>query len=291
MVPELADDSDSLNRLKTEVRPLLDDPDRDLADNTKDGYQRDIKHFNQWLDEHGAEITRENLIDYFEELNEEYRPATLNRKRSALIRALKHHFEDDPKMRSVVVDAVKKSIPSWQPDSSPQNVISKDQKDRMKAEATDRVALIIEFLWTTAVRVSELTDVRLSDCEPSQDIVEICVRGKGRKERTVFIPVQLYELIREEFNHSEKYLFETSGNNPYNRSNLYRQLDRLDVDGPKNPHAFRHGRASYLIETAGWSLKKVSEFLGHSSVKVTADVYDHNGPDRDDYRDLFESEN
>lgn len=290
MVPELADDSDSLNRLKTEVRPLIDDPDRDLADNTKDGYRRDIEHFNDWLDKHGADITRENLIDYFEQLNEEYRPATLNRKRSALIRALEHHFEDDPKMRSVVVDTVKKSIPSWQPDSSPQNVISKEQKERMKAEGTDRVALIIEFLWTTAVRVSELIDIRLSDCERSQDMVEISVRGKGRKERTVFIPVKLFEDIRSEFDYVEKYLFETSGNNQYNRSNLYRQLNRLDVDGPKNPHAFRHGRATYLIEEAGWSLKKVSEFLGHSSVKVTADVYDHNGPDREDYRNLFKNE-
>jgi site-specific recombinase XerD len=74
----------------------------------------------------------------------------------------------------------------------------------------------------------------------------------------------------------------------YNRSNLYKQLTKLSkqvgVNYATNPHSFIHARATWMLDQ-GFSLKAVSNFLGHSSTSITADLYIH---DSVDYDELFE---
>lgn len=74
----------------------------------------------------------------------------------------------------------------------------------------------------------------------------------------------------------------------YNRSNLYKQLTKLSkrvgVNYATNPHSFRHARATWMLDQ-GFSLKAVSNFLEHSSMSITVDLYIH---DSVDYDELFE---
>jgi integrase len=156
-------------------------------------------------------------------------------------------------------------------------------------EGKERLALIIEFLWRTGVRVSELIEIRDQDISGNGKVV-IRIRGKGAKERHVKIPEEFYGRIGEVFEGSQ-FLFETGGDKKYNRSNLYKQLTglgkRAGVNYTTNPHAFRHARATWMLDR-GFSLKAVSNFLGHSSTSITADLYIH---DSVDYDELFELNN
>ncbi|MBS3765350.1 tyrosine-type recombinase/integrase [Candidatus Bipolaricaulota bacterium] len=285
-----------------EIRRL--DPDRvewlesswvesGLSENSKESYRGDVRAFNGWLDEEGIEsINGEVLKRYFEELGEEYAPATVNRKRYSLLQVLKTYGEGFAPVVNAIDRTVKQNTKTYKtekkvdgdliPDCSQVHELIKFAEE----EGRKRLALIIEFLWRTGVRVSELINIQDQDVNLNGKVV-IRIRGKGHKERTVKIPEGFYEQIQDVFEGSE-HLFETRGGNKYNRSNLYKQLTRLGkragANYATNPHAFRHARVTWMLDQ-GFSLKAVSNFLGHSSTSITADLYIH---DSVDYDELFE---
>ncbi len=279
--------TDRTDRL--ELPDLNASDDRALSQASLDSYKSDVDHFNGWLAECGREVCVEAIADYFDALEDAGASgATLNRRRYSILRALDGLFEEP--QRSVIISAVKSATPTYKTDDAVEDVLTKDQVERLADGASDRLALIIETLWRTAARVSELTGMKHTDVTVNGHAT-IRIHGKGRKERNIKVPKAFYERINEVFG-GEKYLFETRGGNPYNRSNLYRQLqrlaDRLDFDGPVNPHIFRHSRATYMLTELGMSLKAVSRFLGHSSTSIIADLYIC---DTVDYNHLFEADN
>lgn len=257
-----------------------------LADNSRKSYKNDVRGFNQWLEDNDRTVTEDSLGDYFEELKESCSAATLNRKRCAIIRALRAHYDGNSALQVTVEQAAKQATESYkverQVDGDDIPTVGEVQEliDLCKEDGKDDLALIIRFLWTTAVRISELCNIRLRDIEEKQKRVKIKIRGKGNKERTVKITYDLYDSIRDEFE-GEKFLFENRNGNPFGRSNIYKRLDRLDTNIPRNPHSFRHSRSENLIQN-GFSLKSVSRYLGHSSTSITADLYIHDTVDYDE---------
>ena len=264
-----------------------------LSENSRESYRGDVRSFNNWLDDNGVDtIHGEVLKKYFEELSEEYAPATVNRKKYSLLQVLKTYGEGFAPMVNAIERTVKQNTRTYKTEKKVDGDIIPDRSDVMELiefageEGRKRLALIIEFLWRTGVRVSELINIRDQDVNLNGKVV-IRIRGKGHKERTVKVPESFYDQLEEVFAGST-YLFETSTGNQYDRSNLYKQLRRLgkraDVNYATNPHAFRHARATWMLDQ-GFSLKAVSNFLGHSSTSITADLYIH---DSVDYDELFE---
>ncbi len=264
-----------------------------LSDNSKESYRSDVKAFNRWLDDNGVEsVNGEVLKEYFEELSEEYAPATVNRKKYSLLQVLKTYGDGFAPVINAIERTVKGNTRNFKVEKNVDGDLIPDRGEVLEliefanGEGKDRLALIVEFLWRTGVRVSELIEIRNQDVNLNGKVV-FRIRGKGNKERTVKTPEEFYKRIMVVFAPS-KYLFETSGGNKYNRSNLYKQLTRLgkraDVNYATNPHAFRHARATWMLDQ-GFSLKAVSNFLGHSSTSITADLYIH---DSVDYDQLFE---
>ncbi len=140
--------------------------------------------------------------------------------------------------------------------------------------------MIVESLFWTGCRISELINIRVEDVKTNGKYAVIDVKsGKGGKQRTVYLPLEAYEKVKWLFR-GKIYLFETESNKQYDRTNLYHEIKRqakkhgYDI----SPHTLRHSKAMYLKDVKGMSADMVAKALGHSSVVTTLEAYFHGTP-------------
>ncbi len=153
--------------------------------------------------------------------------------------------------------------------------------------AARRDKAILETLYSTGLRVSELVGLKVRDV----DLIGGSLRtiGKGRKERLV--PVGSYsikairdylKLLRPADSSPEKTLFQNQRHGPLTdrsvRRILNRYLTQVQVQTRISPHSLRHSFATHLLDR-GADLRAVQELLGHSSLSTTQ-VYTHVTTDR-----------
>lgn len=143
-----------------------------------------------------------------------------------------------------------------------------------------RDALILELMYGTGMRVSELVGLNISDIDFGG--LRIRVRGKGKKERIVPIADLHISMIRQYLDvlpdicggvlkDSEALLINRLGTRLTDRSvrrivEKYLQLAGLPLDF--SPHSFRHTYATHLLE-GGADLRTIQELLGHESLSTT----------------------
>ena len=138
--------------------------------------------------------------------------------------------------------------------------------------------MIIELLYATGIRVSELKNIKIKDINLSEKSIK--VMGKGSKERIVFFN-----------NHSliaiNKYLENRGFNNDYLVLNnkgkeitvrgieliIKNVIDKACLKVHVSPHTFRHTFATHMLSN-GCPLKSVQELLGHASLSST-EIYTH----------------
>lgn len=144
---------------------------------------------------------------------------------------------------------------------------------------------IIEVLYSCGLRVSELTNLRLSNF--FEDLGFIKVTGKGNKERLVPIgreALKFVRIYRDEIrvqlnikNGHENILFLNRRGAQLTRAMIFTIVKRATAEAQitKNvsPHTFRHSFATHLIE-GGADLRAVQEMLGHESI-LTTEIYTH----------------
>lgn len=146
--------------------------------------------------------------------------------------------------------------------------------DRAK-DLRDR--LVISMLYSSGVRVSELTNVKIKDICGNR----FTVRGKGDKLRICFLDERTQKLIRAYLvsrQDSCEYLIAASdGQHKLTTTSVERIVrqarEAAGIDRRLTPHSFRHGFATDLLEN-GAAIQDVSEMLGHSTVQTTM-IYRH----------------
>ncbi len=132
-------------------------------------------------------------------------------------------------------------------------------------------------LSATGLRVSELIGIKLSHCKFDNRTVYIEIIGKGSKQRRIFITRELYDKIVTLFN-SKTYLFETFYHKQFSRHYIWRELrktGRKVLGKSISPHTLRHSFCTNMLLLKNKSLKAVSNYVGHSSTAITADMYIH----------------
>jgi integrase/recombinase XerD len=143
---------------------------------------------------------------------------------------------------------------------------------------------ILETMYATGVRVSELTGLKQSDINFDMGIVRIF--GKGAKERIVPIGRSALEWIKKyqsearvilmrAYSHDVMYL--NSRGKPMSRMAIWNIVERYTreagIKKAVHPHTFRHSFATHLLE-GGADLRAVQEMLGHSDISTT-EIYTH----------------
>jgi len=146
------------------------------------------------------------------------------------------------------------------------------------AKLTIRNQLLLSFLYGLGCRVSEITALNKSDFNEMESWLRVL--GKGNKQRLLPLSKKLSYLLNLYLTESRPYFmnkektslfFNNRGNRP-SRVDIWRWLKKWSLkaglDGVKNPHSFRHGCATELLEK-GANLRSIQKLLGHSNIQTT----------------------
>jgi len=244
-------------------------------------YAQDVKLFNNYLLESGLDF-KNALQSYFTEIINKYRPSTIARKKQALKAAIKSQLGQGLSLGQIAqINAFFEEIkiPTPKKQITTDQTISEKELQELITVSGKKTALIIRALYSTACRISELVNIKLSDCTEKKDGVSIRIIGKGRKERTVYLDITLFNEIRNTYQ-GNTFLFETAGGEPVNRITAYtlikragKKIGRPDI----HPHTVRHSFATNRLKELG--IDTIGAYLGHSKISTTAQYYLHNIPE------------
>lgn len=144
-----------------------------------------------------------------------------------------------------------------------------------------RDSAIVEVLYSTGLRVTELVTLRMNDLFFGEGYVRVI--GKGDKQRLVPISsaardkIQLYMEFRKPEKASEPTLFLNNRGKPLTRVMVFtiirQAAERAEITKSISPHTLRHSYATHLLE-GGANIRQVQELLGHESISTT-EVYTH----------------
>ena len=245
-----------------------------LSANTISAYESDITQFLEFT---GENIINNDLIELFitSELNGKSDNSKI-RKISSINQYI-DWFNLDNKEYQIVIEKVSLKKGSYLPETISISDVNRlidiyDHSNYMNS----RNLTVIDFMYSTACRVSELCDVRVSDLDFEEDFVKLF--GKGSKQRIVPIGSELkinlskYLKFRDDLNTQEPYLFLSKNMNQLDRSAIFRIIKKSatlsDNALSVHPHTLRHSAATHMLE-AGCDLRTLQELLGHTSVSTT----------------------
>ena len=264
--------------------------ERGLAARTIDAYSRDIARLVAYLTGRGVvrpgEVTRLELRDYVYSLKDRGLAPTSIRRALSSARAYfaflleEEVIEADP-TEQIESPRVWRTLPRVLSVREMQRLVeSPDLSDRL----CWRNRAILELLYATGMRVSELVGLRLQ----SLDIEDrVClVYGKGSRERMVPFGAAaeraLVRYLRDvrprlERGRGEGIVFLSARGKPLTRMAVWtvvgKARDRAGIEKPVSPHTLRHSCATHLLE-GGADLAAVQELLGHVDI-ATTEIYTH----------------
>ena len=260
---------DFLNYLKYE---------KGFSDYTIKNYEIDLRNFYNFADKKPFDI--ELIRKYLRKLYEDkYSNRSISRKVSSLKSYFKYLESEgiikDNFMRLISNPKVEKTLPNYLNYEDLEQLLA--FPDRSNKYGL-RDALILEMLYSSGIRVSELSNIKLNDINFKER--KILILGKGNKERYVYYGSKCAELI-------DKYLKLDHGNSPYlligKRSDKLneREIRKIVTETAKKagisihvtPHTLRHTYATHMLND-GADLKSVGDLLGHESLSTTQ-IYTH----------------
>lgn len=258
--------------------------EKGLSQSSIESYSQDLKQYLSFLEDSGVSeynnIDTELLILFLKVLKERGRSGkTLSRMQSTLRNY--HQFllnenitSKNPALRLQSVKEDKK-LPVYLTVEEMETLLQ--TPDDSRAGSRDRA--MMELLYASGLRVSEIIDIRMTDLNIALGFIK--VRGKGSKERIVPMTDYVGRLLQEYMethrlkllkdDHTDA-LFITNRGKGFTRQGFWKTIKKYEMLSGigKNitPHTFRHSFATHLIEN-GADLRAVQEMLGHSDISTT----------------------
>lgn len=263
--------------------------ERGLSENTLAAYRRDLEGLGQWLAARGDSLgaaSRSLLLDYLQARNAQgAKPRTAARFRSTLRRFYRYLVreklrEDDPSAR---IDAphLGRPLPDTLTEAEVEALLAAPNPDDVLG-LRDRAML--EVLYATGLRVSELVGLTLPQVSLTQGLVR--VMGKGSKERLVPLGEEAVAWIDRYLVHGRpalmgcrpsEALFVSRRGDAMTRQTFWHLIKRharsAGIAKQLSPHTLRHAFATHLLNH-GADLRVVQMLLGHSSLSTTQ-IYTH----------------
>ncbi|MCK0206333.1 site-specific tyrosine recombinase/integron integrase [Ornithobacterium rhinotracheale] len=262
--------------------------ERNLSENTISNYLRDLQKLqNMFPDNNPEELTAEELRLFNYKIGEQYAARSQARILSG-VRAFYNFLEEeknDTKPNPTELISSPK-IGRKLPDTLSLEEINKIVENiDLSQKHGERNKAIIEMLYGCGLRVSELTELKISDLYFEEDFIQVL--GKGNKKRLV--PIAQYtqkiltnylQLVRSHQTIQKAYSDHVFINNRGTKLsrvmvfNIIKEAaERAGIKKNISPHTFRHSFATHLLENGG-DLRSIQLMLGHESI-TTTEIYTH----------------
>ena len=277
----------NLNKEDANLRSFLDHLyiEKGLSQNTVKAYEADISAFINWIKENTKlklkDIKEENInkyISYLFELN--LKSSSVNRKISSIKSLYMFLVKKNILKNSPVNEVISPKQEKYLPFSMSEDEVDKllnSPKPSNKIEKRDKA--MIEMLYATGMRISELVNLKITDIDTQRCVVKVL--GKGSKERLIpfgeaaLESLNAYLSDREESTSKEIFLSnrrtKISRIAFWHRIKVY--LSRENLKNSISPHTLRHAFATHLLNR-GADLRSVQLLLGHSDLSTTQ-IYTH----------------
>ncbi|HNT33740.1 MAG TPA: site-specific tyrosine recombinase XerD [bacterium] len=264
--------------------------ERGLSKRTREAYLIDLENFRQYCSGHGLAIPKDidcvEVSRYVLDLQASGRtPATVGRAQSSLrqfFRFLVHEkiTDQDPTVHLRSPKQIK-HLPQF---------LTQEEMERLLAapDATDprgiRDRTMLEVLYATGLRISELLSLRIEDVDLRLGFVR--TRGKGDKERIIPMHSQAVSLLQDYIENTRTVFDKGIGGTVVFLNPSGRRLSRMGfwkilrkwglkagIAKSFSPHTLRHSFATHLLQ-GGADLRSIQELLGHSDISTTQ-TYTH----------------
>ena len=259
---------------------------KNLSKNTIESYKNDLKEFVKFFKNSSILDTNQYMFKKYINQISNYSPSSHCRKLSSVKNFMLFLFENNIIEQNpadlIEFPKLSKNLPKYLTEDEVQKIIQKSYED--KSHKGIRFSLLIEILYTTGIRVSELVSIRLGNIH--EDLSAIIIKSKGNNERTVPIFGPASKILK-------KYLAQFKKEHPLERIFLFPSRSKLghltrhrffqilkkialkiDLDPKKiSPHIIRHSFASHLLNR-GVDLRIIQESLGHKDISTTQ-IYTH----------------
>ena len=267
--------------------------EKNFSSHTARAYISDISSFLIWLDNFDFLTVDFNKIrEYFRFISQQnYHKTTISRKISALRTFYKYlcreKFLETNPLSAISAPKKGKNLPKFLTKDEIEQILS---NVNIETPAGFRNRTILELLWATGMRISELSGLNFGDLNLENN--EIKVFGKGSKERIVLVSERAKTYLERyiqgartlvaqgftlsEINENTPVFINKTGYrlNPKTiRDVINKLVEKVELPKHVTPHMFRHSFATYLIEN-GADLRVVQELLGHASISNTQ-IYTH----------------
>jgi integrase/recombinase XerD len=264
--------------------------EKGLSSNTVAAYQRDLAKFNVFVQKRKLtveSVSRDDLVDFLAGL---YREKLESRTVARQLVSLRNFFRFAQIQELITVDPsqnlespkIRRTLPGY---------LKLEEVDRLLAQPDAKTALglrdraMLEVLYSTGLRVSELIGLRVTDLDAKVGCIR-CI-GKGDKERIVPAGRKALSLVEKYLRDarpkllgkgvSSQSLFVNRNGNSLSRVGVWKILSaygrRAGLRVALTPHMLRHSFATHLLER-GADLRSVQLMLGHADISTTQ-IYTH----------------
>ncbi|MEW6654033.1 MAG: site-specific tyrosine recombinase XerD [Bacteroidota bacterium] len=265
--------------------------EKNLSDNTAKSYLSDLKKLLAYLEQQCIkdwnETTSIILSEFFYEQRKNNLSSATTARYKTSIKIFFQFLESNNFIKrnpTITLSKVKltRKLPS---------VLSLDEIERIlnapnvKEKSGLRDKAILELFYSSGLRVSELTNLKVNDLYFDEEVIRVL--GKGSKERIIPIGSSAITWINEYLiasrplfekkDKSQGYVFLNYRGMKISRISVWKLVEfygkKAELSNEIHPHIFRHSFATHLIE-GGADLRAVQEMLGHSDISTTQ-IYTH----------------
>jgi integrase/recombinase XerD len=267
--------------------------ERGLAENSLHAYRRDLENLCDFLGDRKQTLLKADARDFREYLHAQSRGGkstrTVARRLAAIRVMLRFLASEDGKSAGIL-----QQLERPKPEQSLPKILSRAQVNQLIAAPNPKSPLyfrdvaILELLYASGLRASELCGVKIGDLNASVGVIRVL--GKGAKERIVPVGESALSAIERYLadcrpklaRTNDEHLFLSRTGRPLERIALWMLVEkhgrRSGLLKKVSPHTLRHCFATHLIG-GGADLRVVQELLGHSDISTTQ-VYTHVDQDR-----------
>lgn len=253
------------------------------------GYNDEITKFLNYCKEHKIDykkISNDNIRKYLKYLdNLKYSKSSISRNLSSIRTYYKYLLDkkivDNNPFKSISNPKKDKKLPNFLNYEEIMKIFDSIDEEKILGK---RDRCIVEVLYDTGVRVSELVNIKIKDIDFNEKTISIF--GKGRKERIVYFGDYLYDVLNDYINNCRKillsnksceYLILNSKGSQITTRGVEKIIDKVVKDASLrhkiSPHVLRHTFATHMLN-GGSDIKTIQQLLGHESLSTTG-IYTH----------------